>query len=231
MDIKTELTKLKGNQEEAICFWGFNDGYKRAQRLYLLWDTKLNLYRRFMRMEPLLKKLVALGENTWEELEEALESTPGNKVEEYCALRLIHFDYPATGMDTDHGIQICGFDSLEEMLKDIESVGFCFLANPENVDHDKSEVIKKSYALKDAEFFGHDIREFKFLFEQGDDIEEKCASYIPPTPKKRLDKEYRRLKEILKLQEQILRLDPNHEPTKTEIEDTQKKLSEYDSIY
>lgn len=216
--LKKLIKELEKDHNKVLCFYGFNDGYKRAERLYLCYESNLNLYSRLLHYEPLLGKMVKRGDTTWEELEKALNENKGNQREKWNSVRLIHGEYPSCGFDTDHGAQVCGFDSFEALMDDITSldcgkIGHCLLANPQHELFDHHRILTKEQMFKDAICFGQDKKEWKFLFEWEDNVEEKCNAYTitPPKIVKPKDQRYRDLKKMKILIEDLLRLDPENE--------------------
>lgn len=233
-DLIKLIESLKKNKDNVLCFYGFNDGYKRAERLYICYESNLNLYSRLLHYEPLLGKMVRRGDTTWEELERLLKENEGNRVEKLNTVRLIHGEYPATRMDTDHGAQVVGFDSLDDFLKDVGSldirnIGHCLLANPQHELFDYHRILTKEQMFKDAIKFGQDKKEWKFLFEWGDNVEEKCNAYTPTPPKivKPKDQRYHDLKRMKVLIEDILWLDPENE-YKEKLPKIEEEIREYE---
>ena len=233
-ELKKLIEYIEKDKDKVLCFYGFNDGRKRAERLYICYESNINLYSRLLHYEPLLGKMVKAGGTTWEELEKALNENKGNCVEKLNTVRLIHGEYPATGMDTDHGAQVVGFDSLEDFLKDVGSldirnIGHCLLANPQHELFDHHSILTKEQMFKDAIKFGQDKKEWRFLFEWGDDVEEVCNAYTitPPKIVKPKDQRYRDLKKMKILIEDILRLDPENE-YKERLPKIEEELEKYE---
>ena len=75
--LKKLIEEIEKDRSKVLCFYGFNDGYKRAERLYICYDSNLNLYSKLLPYEPLLGKMVKAGRTTWEELERALKDNKG----------------------------------------------------------------------------------------------------------------------------------------------------------
>lgn len=232
--LKKLIENLKKDKDKVLCFYGFNDGRSRAERLYICYESNINLYSRLLHYEPLLGKLVKAGRTTWEELKKIINENEWNHVERLNTIRLIHGEYPATGMDTDHGAQVLGFDSFDDFLKDVGSldirnIGHCLLANPQNELFDHHGILTKEQMFKDAIKFGRDKKEWKFLFEWGDDVTEKCNQYIPEPPKevKPKDQRYHDLKRMKVLLEDSLRFDPYYED-KEKLSKVMEELKEYE---
>jgi hypothetical protein len=228
------IKEIEKDHNKVLCFYGFNDGYKRAERLYICYESNINLYSKLIHYEPLLGKMVRRGDTTWEELERALKENKGNYIEKLNTVRLIHGEYPACGFDTDHGTQVCGFDSLEDLMWDITSldrgkIGHCLLANPQHELFDNHKILTKEQMFKDAIKFGQDKKEWKFLFEWEDNVEEKCNAYIPTPPKivKPKDQRYRDLKELKWHLEELLKLDPGNE-YRSKLPKIEEELKEYE---
>ena len=233
-DLIKLIESLKKNKDNVLCFYGFNDEYKRAERLYICYESNINLYSKLLHYEPLLGKMVRRGDTTWEELERLLKENEGNYIEKLNTVRLIHGEYPATGMDTDHGTQVCGFDSLEDLMWDITSldrgeIGHCLLANPQHELFDHHKILTKEQMFKDAIKFGQDKKEWRFLFEWGDDVEERCNAYTPTPPKivKPKDQRYRDLKELKWHIEELTKLDPWNEH-RSKLPKIEEELKEYE---
>ena len=231
--LKKLIENLKKDKDKVLCFYGYNDGRRHAERLYICYESNINLYSRLLHYEPLLGKMVKAGRTTWKELEWSLNENEKNYVEKLNTVRLIHGEYPATGMDTDHGAQVVGFDSLDDFLKDVGSldirnIGHCLLANPRNELFDHHEILTKEQMFKDAIKFGQDKKDWKFLFEWGDDVTEKCNQYIPEPPKeiKPIDQRYYNLMKIKGIIEDLLRLDPENE-YKEKLPKIEEELREY----
>jgi len=236
-ELKKLIDELKKDHDKVLCFYGFNDGRRRADRLYLCYESNLNLYSKLLHYEPLLGKMVRRGDTTWEELERALNENKGNHIEKLNTVRLIHGEYPATGMDTDHGAQVCGFDSLEALIDDITSlchgeIGHCLLANPQHELFDHHRILTKEQMFKDAICFGQDKKEWKFLFEWEDNVEEVCNQYNfptqPPREPKPKDDQYVNLITQRRLIKQILELDPNDVEMKEKLPKIEEELKEYE---
>lgn len=219
MQVEKLIKNLKEDQSKALCFFGFNDGRKRAERLYICYESNINLYSHLLYYEPLFGRLVKSGEASWDSLKEALESRHKHNYEKrWNTVRLIHGEYPACGFDTDHGAQVCGFDSLEKLMWDISAcdrgeIGHCTLANPKSPTYEHHAILTKEQMFKDAIYFSRNRKEWKFLFDWGDDVDEKCNQYVPeaykePKPK---DQRYHDLKKMKILIEDLLRLDPENE--------------------
>ena len=228
------IKELEKDHNKVLCFYGFNDGRKSALRLYVCYESNINLYSKLLRYEPLLGKMVRRGDTTWEELERLLKENEGNYIEKLNTVRLIHGEYPSCGFDTDHGAQVVGFDSLDDFLKDVGSldirnIGHCLLANPQHELFDHHRILTKEQMFKDAIKFGQDKKEWKFLFEWGDNVEEKCNAYTPTPPKivKPKDQRYRDLKKMKILIGDLLRLDPENE-NKEMLPKIEKELGEYE---
>lgn len=228
------IESLLENKDQVLCFYGFNDGRKKAERLYICYESSINLYSKLLHYEPLLGKMVKEGKVTWETLKETLEKHGPNYKKKWNSVRLIHGEYPSTGMDTDHGAQVCGFDSLDALMNDISSpdrgeIGHCMLANPSSPNFDEHSILTKEQMFKDALYFCQDRESWKFLFEWGDNVEEKCNSYTPtqdtPTPK---DDRYYNLLEQRKLMEQILEFDPKNEVILEKLPKILKELEKYE---
>ena len=232
--LKKLIEELKKDKDKVLCFYGYNDGRRHAERLYICYESNLNLYSKLLYYEPLLGKMVKAGRTTWEELEKALNENEGNHVEKLNTVRLIHGEYPACGFDTDHGAQVVGFDSLDDFLKDVGSldirnIGHCLLANPQHELFDHHKILTKEQMFKDAIKFGQDKKEWGFLFEWGDDVEEKCNAYTPTPPKivKPKDQRYHDLKELKWHIEELTKLDPWNEH-KEKLPKIEEELREYE---
>ena len=217
-ELKKLIESLEKDKDKVLCFYGFNDGYKSAERLYICYESNINLYSRLLHYEPLLGKMVKARRTTWEDLEKALNENKGNHVKKLNTVRLIHGEYPACGFDTDHGAQVVGFDSLDDFLKDVGSldirnIGHCLLANPQHELFDHHKILTKEQMFKDAIKFGQDKKEWKFLFKWEDNVEKVCNAYTPTPPKivKPKDQRYHDLKKMKILIEDLLRLDPENE--------------------
>lgn len=233
-ELKKLIESLKKDKDKVLCFYGFNDGIRRAERLYICYESNLNLYSKLLHYEPLLGKMVKAGRTTWEELEKALNENEGNHVEKLNTVRLIHGEYPSVGFDTDHGAQVVGFDSLDDFLKDVGSldirnIGHCLLANPNSSTFDHHSILTKEQMFKDALKFCQDKKDWKFLFEWGDNVEEKCNQYTPTPPKflKPKDKRYYNLLKMKKLVGELLALDPENE-YKEKLPKIEEELKEYE---
>lgn len=233
-DLIKLIKELEKDHNKVLCFYGFNDGYKRAERLYICYESNINLYSKLLHYEPLLGKMVRRGDITWEELERSLKENKGNRVEKLNTVRLIHGEYPATGMDTDHGAQVVGFDSLEDFLRDVGSldirnIGHCLLANPQHKLFDHHRILTKEQMFKDAIKFGQDKKEWKFLFEWEDNVAEKCNAYTPTPPKivKPKDQRYRDLIEMKRDIEELTKLDPENK-YKEKLPKVIEELKEYE---
>ncbi len=232
--LKKLIEYIEKDKDKVLCFYGFNDGYKRAERLYLCYESNLNLYSKLLHYEPFLGKMVKSGRTTWEELEKALNENEGNRQEKLNTVRLIHGEYPSCGFDTDHGAQVVGFDSLEAFIKDVESldirnIGHCLLANPQHELFDHHAILTKEQMFKDAIKFGQDKKEWRFLFEWGDNVEEKCNSYTPTPLKivKPKDQRYHDLKELKWHIEELTKLDPENK-YKDDLPKIMEELKEYE---
>jgi hypothetical protein len=81
--LKKLIKELEKDHNKVLCFYGFNDGYKRAERLYICYESNINLYSRLLHYEPLLGKMVKRGDTTWEELERALNENKDNQREKW----------------------------------------------------------------------------------------------------------------------------------------------------
>ena len=229
--LKKLIENLKKDKDKVLCFYGFNDGRKIAERLYICYESNINLYSRLLHYEPLLGKMVKMGRTTWEELEKVLNENKENYVEKLNTVRLIHGEYPSCGFDTDHGVQVVEFDSLDDFLKDvgsldIENIGHCLLANPQNELFDHHGILTKEQMFKDAIKFGRDKKDWKFLFEWGDDVEKICDQYTPKEVKPK-DQRYHNLKKMKILIEELLRLNPENE-YKKELPKIEEELGEYE---
>ena len=42
--LKKLIKELEKDKDKVLCFYGFNDGRRRAERLYLCYESNLNLY-------------------------------------------------------------------------------------------------------------------------------------------------------------------------------------------
>ena len=233
-DLIKLIESLKKNKDKVLCFYGFNDGYKSAQRLYICYESNINLYSKLLYYEPLLGKMVRRGDTTWEELERLLKENEENYIEKLNTVRLIHGEYPACGFDTDHGAQVVGFDSLDDFLKDVGSldirnIGHCLLANPQHELFDHHRILTKEQMFKDSIKFGQDKKEWKFLFEWGDNVTEKCNAYTPTPPKivKPKDQRYRDLKKMKICIEELTKLDPKNK-YKDDLPKVIEELEEYE---
>ena len=233
-ELKKLIKELEKDHNKVLCFYGFNDGRRRAERLYICYESNLNLYSRLLHYEPLLGKMVKAGRTTWEELEKALNENKGNHVEKLNTVRLIHGEYPSCGFDTDHGAQVVGFDSLDDFLKDVGSldirnIGHCLLANPQHELFSHHRILTKDQMFKDAIKFGQDKKEWKFLFEWEDNVEEKCNAYTPTPPKivKPKDQRYHDLKELKWHIEELTKLDPWNEH-RSKLPKIEEELKEYE---
>jgi hypothetical protein len=224
------IEEIEKDHNKVLCFYGHSLGINDAMRLYLCYDSNVNLYSKLLPYEPLLGKLVRIGRTTWEELEKAIKNKESNNVEKWNSVRLIHGEYHSLGLETDHGAQVCAFDSLEAMMKEVTSpMGHCFLANPKHKYFDHHSILTKEQMFKDALKFCQDKKDWKFLFEWGDNVEEVCNSYTPVPSRlpKQKDDRYYNLKEQRKLMKQILELDPNHK-VKYELPKVEEELKEYE---
>jgi hypothetical protein len=108
-------------------------------------------------------------------------------------------------------------------------IGHCLLANPQHELFDHHRVLTKEQMFKDAIKFGQDKKEWKFLFEWEDNVEEKCNAYTPTPPKivKPKDQRYHDLKKMKILIEDLLRLDPENE-YKDKLPKIEEELREYE---
>ena len=232
--LKKLIKEIEKDKDKVLCFYGFNDGYKRAERLYICYESNLNLYSRLLHYEPLLGKMVKRGDTTWEELVRALNENKDNQREKWNSVRLIHGEYPACGFDTDHGAQVCGFDSFEALIDDITSldrgkIGHCLLANPQHELFDHHAILTKEQMFKDSIKFGQDKKEWRFLFEWGDNVEEVCNAYTitPPKIVKPKDQRYHDLKELKWYIEELTKLDPWNEH-RSKLPKIEEELKEYE---
>lgn len=228
------IESLKEDKDKVLCFFGFNDSRRSAERLYICYESNINLYSRLLHYEPLLGKMVKYGRATWEEIKEALEKKESNYEVTLNTVRLIHGEYSCLGLDTDHGAQVVKFYTLDNLIDDITSfdrgkIGHCRLANPRHKLFDHHGILTKEQMFKDAIKFGQDKKEWKFLFEWGDNVAEKCDAYTPTPPKivKLKDQRYRDLKELKWHIEELTKLDPGNEH-RHKLPKIEKELAEYE---
>ena len=248
---KYTLTVFSGEFEGDVADNGAHSLFERPPRFWV--DTlkiksganKWLLFRggfddaAFMREIESLDKAASEGDNqalerTWEELERLLKENEENYIEKLNTVRLIHGEYPACGFDTDHGAQVVGFDSLDDFLKDVGSldirnIGHCLLANPQHELFDHHRILTKEQMFKDSIKFGQDKKEWKFLFEWGDNVTEKCNAYTPTPPKivKPKDQRYRDLKKMKICIEELTKLDPKNK-YKDDLPKVIEELEEYE---
>ena len=83
--------------------------------------------------------------------------------------------------------------------------------------------------FKDAICFGQDKKDWKFLFEWEDNVEEKCNAYTPTPPKivKPKDQRYHDLKELKWHIEELTKLDPWNEH-RSKLPKIEEELKEYE---
>jgi hypothetical protein len=83
--------------------------------------------------------------------------------------------------------------------------------------------------FKDAIKFGQGKKDWKFLFEWGDKVEEICNSYTPIPPKivKPKDQRYYDLKELKRHIEELTKLDPWNEH-RSKLPKIEEELKEYE---
>ena len=91
-------------------------------------------------------------------------------------------------------------------MNNIIAFGHCLLANPASQYFDHHKILTKEQMFKDSIYFGQNRKNWKFLFEWGDNVEERCNLYtfLPLKELKPKDDNYYNLKEQKRFRRKIV---------------------------